>query len=582
MIRFSIIRRNITNFFVHSFSTSTLSTSRPDPFHHIETLLKNCSNPCVLEPIFASMIKTSVHQDCFLVNQFVSVCATFHRIDCATLAFDQMEQPNTFVYNALLRTYSQSSSPVLALELYLKMLENQVLQTSFTFSALIKACSVLQSVKFGETVHSQIWKTGFSSHVFVQTGLIGFYLSLHRINDSQNVFDEMTERDVFAWTTMIKVYVRIGDLTSARKLFDEMPERDTASWNTLIDGYSKLGDVDSAASFFCQMPARDLISWTTMITCYARNKRYREAIQVFEEMKNAGFSPDEVTMATVVSACAHIGALELGKKIHCYLMNEGFSLDVYIGSALIDMYSKCGDLDRSLVIFFKLQEKNLFCWNSIIEGLAVHGYGEAALDMFRRMKKEKVRPNEVTFISVLSACTHSGLVEEARDIFLSMTRDYSISPSIEHYGCVIDLLSKAGLIEDALILVRNMKIEPNYVIWGAILGGCKLHGNLEIAQVAAAKLMHLEPDNSGRYGLLISMYAEANQWSEAAKIRVSMKERGVQKKFPGSSSIEIDGKVEEFVAADKSHPFLDEVCEVLAELDGQLRLASYIPKLGCS
>ncbi|KAI3907921.1 hypothetical protein MKW92_045678 [Papaver armeniacum] len=562
MISFSV-RRNVTKFLVHSFSTSIFTTSRPNPFHQIETHLKNCTNQYILEPIYASMIKTSVHQDCFLVNQFISACATFDRIDCATLAFDQMEEPNTFVYNALLRAYSQCSSPILALELYLKMLENQVLQTSFTFSALIKACSLLQSVKYGEAVHSQIWKTGFSSHVFVQTGLIGFYLSLHRINDSQNVFDEMTERDVVAWTSMIKVYVRIGDLSSARKLFDEMPERNTASWNTLIDGYSKLG--------------RDLISWTTMITCYARNKRCREAIQVFQDMKNAGFRPDEVTMATVISACAHIGALELGNELHHYIMNNGFCLDVYIGSALIDMYSKCGNLDRSLVIFFKLREKNLFCWNAIIEGLAVHGSGEAALDMFRRMEKEKIKPNEVTFISVLSACTHSGLVEEARKIFLSMTQDYSISPSIEHYGCVIDLLSKAGLIEDALGLVRNMKFEPNYVIWGAILGGCKLHGNLEIAKVAAEKLLSLEPDNSGLYGLLISMYVEANQWSEAEKIRGMMKEQGVQKKFPGSSSIEIDGKVEEFVASDNSHPLSDEVSEVLAELDGQLRLAFSYP-----
>ncbi|KAI3929828.1 hypothetical protein MKX01_025996 [Papaver californicum] len=576
MIRFSV-GRSITNFLVHYFSTSILTTSRPNTFRQIETHLKNCSNQYILEPIFASMIKTSIHQDCFLVNQFISVCAAFDRINCATFAFDQMEEPNTFVYNALLRTYSQCSSPILALKLYLKMSENQVLQTSFTFSALIKACSLLQSVKFGEAIHSQIWKTGFSSDVFVQTGLIVFYLSLHRINDSQNVFDEMTERDVFAWTTMIKVYVRIGDLSSARKLFDEMPERNTASWNTLIDGYSKLGEVDSATSLFSQMPARDLISWTTIITCYARNKRYREAIQVFKDMKNAGFSPDEVTMATVISACAHIGALELGKELHRYIMNNGFCLDVYIGSALIDMYSKCGNLDRSLVIFFKLPEKNLFCWNSIIEGLAVHGYGEAALDMFRRMEREKIKPNEVTFISVLSACTHSGLVEEAREIFVSMTQDYSISPSIEHYGCIIDLLSKAGLIEEALILVRNMKFEPNYVIWGAILGGCKLHGNLEIAQVAAEILMSLEPDNSGHYGLLVSMHAEANQWNEAEKIRVMMKEQGVQKKFPGSSLIEIDGKFEEFVASDKSHPLSDEVCEVLAELDGQLRLAFSVP-----
>ncbi|OVA13928.1 Pentatricopeptide repeat [Macleaya cordata] len=390
----------------------------------------------------------------------------------------------------------------------------------------------------------------------------------------------MPERDVFVWTTMVSVYVRNGDLMSARKLFDEMPERNIASWNTLMSGYAKLGKVESAAKLFDQMPTRDLISWTTMISCYSQNKQFREAIEVFEEMKNEGFSPDEVTMATVISACAHMGALELGREIHLYVMRNGFNLDVYIGSALIDMYSKCGNLERSLVIFFKLQEKNLFCWNSIIEGLAVHGYGEAALEMFRRMESEKIKPNGVTFISVLSACTHSGLIEEARKIFLSMTRDYSISPGIEHYGCMVDLLGKAGLLEDALELVRSMKIEPNSVIWGAILGGCKLRGNIEIARVAVEKLMILEPDNSGYYALLINIYAEENQWSQVAKIRAMMKERRVQKKCPGSSWIEMDGKVEEFVASDKSHPLSSEICEVLAELDGQLRLANFVPEFG--
>ncbi|KAL6588142.1 hypothetical protein OROMI_001120 [Orobanche minor] len=192
------------------------------------------------------------------------------------------------------------------------------------------------------------------------------------------------------------------------------------------------------------MPAKDLISWTTMINCYSQNKQYIEALLVFTNMKNNGINPDEVTMASVISACAHLGVLDLGKEIHIYVMQNGFDVDVYIGSALVDMYAKCGSLDRALMVFYKLREKKLFCWNSIIEGLAVHGYANEALKIFNKMVKDKIVPNDVTFVSILSVCTHAGLVEEGRKSFLSMSRNFSITPEIKHYGCMVDLLFKAG------------------------------------------------------------------------------------------------------------------------------------------
>uniref|UniRef100_A0A2N9GYI2 Pentacotripeptide-repeat region of PRORP domain-containing protein n=1 Tax=Fagus sylvatica TaxID=28930 RepID=A0A2N9GYI2_FAGSY len=357
---------------------------------------------------------------------------------------------------------------------------------------------------------------------------------------SRSVFDEMPERDVFAWTTIVSAHIRAGDLSSARRFFEEMPERNTATWNTMIDGYARMGNFDSAELLFDQMPGKDIISWTTMVSCYSQHQKFREALAVFNEMMSKGIHPDEVTLATIISACAHLGALDLGKEIHLYILQNGFDLDVYIGSALIDMYAKCGNLDRSLSVFFKLQEKNLFCWNSVIDGLAVHGYANEALKMFRRMEREKMKPNGITFISVLSACTHAGLVNEGRRMFLSMTDDYSIPPEVGHYGCMVDLLSKAGLLKDALKLIRSMKVKPNSIIWGALFGGCKLHRNLEIAQVAVNELLILEPNNSGHHNLLVNMYAEVNRWGEVAKMRAAMKNLGVEKKCPGSSWIEME------------------------------------------
>ncbi|KAL5994541.1 hypothetical protein ACLOJK_024594 [Asimina triloba] len=523
------------------------------------------------------MIKDNSHQDPYLINQFVGACSSFRRMDYAHTVFQCMEDPNVYVYNAMIRGSVHCSSPLVALQLYLEMSRSPVSPTSFTFSTLVKACTRVPAVEFGEALHGRVWKAGFESQMFVQTSLIDFYSDCRKIVESRRVFEEMPERDIVSWTAMISTYCKMGDLNSAKKLFEDMPERSTVSWNTMIAGYASLVDCESAAMLFGQMPCKDLVSWTTMISCYSQNKQFREAVEVFQAMRAAGVNPDEVAMATVISACAHLGALDVGKELHFYVMQNGFDLDVYIGSALVDMYSKCGDIERSLVVFFKLREKNLFCWNSVIEGLAIHGHARDALNMFHRMEAGKVKPNGVTFVSVLSACTHAGLVEEGRQRFLSMTNDYSILPMIEHYGCMVDLLGRAGLLEEAYGVIRGMTIEPNAVVWGALLGGCKLHGNLEIGKVAVEELMVLEPENSGYYVLLINMYAEANQWSKVARVRAAMKGRGVEKKSPGCSWIEIEGVVYEFAVDDRLHPLWDDICMLLVALDEQLKMAGYIP-----
>ncbi|KAJ7961997.1 Pentatricopeptide repeat-containing protein [Quillaja saponaria] len=545
----------------------------------ILNLLKACSRLKEVESIYASMIKIGTNQDCFLMNQFISLCFTFSQINYATSAFVQMENPNVFVYNSMMRGFVRCFHPKQALQYYVFMLREEVTPTSYTFSSLLKACTSLMVLWFGKAVHGQIWKHGFESHVFVQTALIDLYSKLGDIGDSGIVFDDMPERDVFAWTIMISALVRIGDMISARRLFDQMSEKNTATWNTMIDGYARSGSLQSAELLFHEMPARDVISWTIMISCYSQNKKFREALAIFNDMTINGISPDPVTLSTVISACAHLGALDLGKELHLYVMLNGFDLDVYIGSALIDMYAKCGNLERSLVVFFKMQNKNLFCWNSVIEGLAAHGFAAEALRMFNRMEKHKIKPNAITFISILGACTHVGFVEEGRRTFQSMIDDYSIPPQVEHYGCMVDLLSKAGLLEDALEIIRSMECEPNSVIWGALLGGCKLHRNLDIADVAVSNLMVLEPNNSGYYNLLLNMYAEVNLWGEVAKIRTIMKDLGLEKICPGSSSIEMERKIHRFAATDKSHLSSSEIYLLLSKLDGQLKLAGYAHEL---
>ncbi|ESQ50606.1 hypothetical protein EUTSA_v10022616mg [Eutrema salsugineum] len=554
--------------FLRSCSTS-LSKNLP-----ILQFIKQCSIPKLLESALAAMIKTSQNQDCHVMNHFITSCTSFNRLDLAVSSMTQMQEPNVFVYNALIKGLVICSYPIRALGLYVRMLRYSVSPSSYTYSSLVKACA-FDSV-FGELVQAHIWKFGFCFHVQITTTLIWFYSALGRIREARKVFDEMPERDGFTWTTMISAYRHVLDMDSANHLANQMPEKNVATWNCLIDGYTKLGNVEIAESLFNQMPVKDIISWTTMINGYSRNKRYKESIAVFYKMTEEGIIPDEVTMSTVISACAHLGVLDIGNEVHMYTVQNGFLHDVYIGSALVDMYSKCGSLNRALLVFFNLPKKNLFCWNSIIEGLAAHGYAQEALRMFAKMEMESVKPNAVTFVSVLTACTHAGLVEEGWRIYRSMIDDYSIVSNIKHYGCMVDLLSKAGLIHEALELIESMEFEPNVVIWGALLDGCRLHNNLEIAEIAFKKLMVLEPMNSGYYLLLVSMYARENRWRDVAEVRGRMRELGIEKICPGTSFIEIDKRVHMFAIADKSHSASDKVYILLDEIYEQMRLAGYV------
>uniref|UniRef100_A0A7N0UJV8 Chlororespiratory reduction 4 n=1 Tax=Kalanchoe fedtschenkoi TaxID=63787 RepID=A0A7N0UJV8_KALFE len=541
--------------------------------------LKKCRNLNDLGSAYASIFKQNLDQNCFLVNQFITACSALGCLDYGVLAFTQVRVPNVFVYNAMIKAFVNCFKPCEAIECYRSMIGAAVEATSYTFPSVVKACVLGCVERTGGGVHGRILKSGFECNVFVLTSLVEFYSKVGCVDYAGKVFDEMPDRDVFAWSTMVSAYVHAGDMNSARRVFDVMPERSTASWNPMIDGYSKLGRVKDAEELFLLMPSRDLISWTAMINCYSQNKQFREALAVFDEMRGNGIVPDEVTMVTAISACAHLGALDIGKEIHFFALRNGFDIDVYLGSALIDMYAKCGCLNQSLVVFLKLKEKNLFCWNAVIDALAAHGYGNEALRMFTKMVKEKIQPNGITFISVLSACSHAGLVEEGTEWFSTMTRAFSISPQVEHYGCMIDLFCKAGLLEDALDLMRNMAVEPNSRIWSTLLSGCKLHKNLKIAHVAAEKLMTLEPSHSGPFNLLVSMYAEVNRWDEVAKIRAAMKGRGIEKSCPGSSWIELEKQVHQFAASEKTHVEVAEIWSSLNLLYGQLKEAGREPEL---
>jgi pentatricopeptide repeat protein len=344
----------------------------------------------------------------------------------------------------------------------------------------------------------------------------------------------------------------------------------------MIHGYAVSGDVGMAREIFDGTADRDAFSWSSMISAYAKGRRSKEALELWKEMSAARVAPDCITMVSVLSACSDMGALAIGAEVHRFVESNRVEVDVKLGTALVDMYAKCGDIENSLTVFRAMPVKDVLTWSSMIIGLANHGLGHDALSLFSEMVSEGLQPNEITFIGVLIACTHVGLVSDGKKYFSSMSDIHGVAPRIEHYGCMVDLLGRAGHVDEALELIRSMPFEPDAVIWRALLGACRIHKNVEIAEEAMARLRVLDPLADGHYVLLSNIYAQANSWEGVAEMRKTIRRENIQR-VPGRSSIEWENTVHEFVSRDRSHPRFGEIYKTLEEMMDRLRQAGYRP-----
>ncbi|XP_020106529.1 pentatricopeptide repeat-containing protein ELI1, chloroplastic-like [Ananas comosus] len=397
-------------------------------------------------------------------------------------------------------------------------------------------------------------------------------------SEARDLFDEMPERNAASWNTVVDMCCKMGDLRAARNLFDEMPERNVVSWNAMICGYAKAGDPDSARELFDAMPRRDSVSWNAMIGCYVRNGRFPEALELFRSMQESNVKPDEVTVVAVLPACAHLGALDIGRWIHAYIRKQRIKMDVHVRTALVEMYGKCGSLEDAMRLFDHAAKKDVFLYNTIIEVLAMHGAVEKVFEVFDYMRSEGFDPNDVTFIALLRACNHVGLVETGLKYFHMMNTEFRLVPKVEHYGCAVDLLGRTGRLEEARELILGMPMVPPPVVWTSLLSACVIHGNHKLGEEVALHLIELEPRSCANYVMLANMYSKANRYEYAAKIRRMMKENGVVKK-PGCSSIEIDNRVYEFFAGDRDHPRCKETYEMLDRMASRLKREGYKPCL---
>ncbi|RVW86966.1 Pentatricopeptide repeat-containing protein, chloroplastic [Vitis vinifera] len=487
----------------------------------VVSVLDKCKSICELRQIHAQMIKTNLLNHQFTVSRLIAFCSlsgVSGGLDYASSVFSRIQHPNSFIFFAVIKGFSDTSNPVESLILYARMLSclNYSSGVEFSIPSVLKACGKLLAFDEGRQVHGQVLKTHLWFDPFVGNSMVRMYIDFGEIELARRVFDRMPNRDVVSWNSMIAGYLKAGEIELASELFDEMPERDLVSCNAMIDGYGKCGRCELAEKVFETMSDKDVVTWTSMISAYVQNRCPMKALDLFREMLSLGLRPDGPAIVSVLSAIADL--------------------------ALIDMYSKCGYIENAYHVFRSISHRrNIGDWNSMISGLAIHGLAREALDIFVEMERMDIEPNEITFLGLLSTCSHGGLVEEGQFYFESMHEKYKIVPRIQHYGCMIDLFGRAGRLEDALGVIQNMPFEADLLAWKAILSASMKHGHIEIGKSAALRAIELAPDDSSSYVLLSNIYAKAGRWDDVAKIRLMMRQRGV-KKIAGCSSMLVDGK----------------------------------------
>lgn len=347
------------------------------------------------------------------------------------------------------------------------------------------------------------------------------------IKSAHKVFDEMAVRTTASWNALMAAYNKIGDAKSAELLFLQMPERNVTSWNSLINRFVKAGDMHEARRVFDEMPERDSVSWNSLITGYARSKKYKIALGLFREMQSNKVDPTQLTIISIIGACAETGELVLGKEIHSYLNGMNILIDGHIGNALLDMYAKCGYLKLARQVFDGMSMKHVSCWNAMIVGFAVHGCSDEALELFSEMEREKEQlPNHTSFLGILIACRHKGLVEEGQRYFNLMIEKYSIVPDIKHYGCMVDLLSRCGLVKEAYKMAKEMPVKPNTVFWKSILSACRVHGQVELAEAVFKELREVGPLGEEEFVTMSNVFAEAGRWLDVQRLRERVVDSG--------------------------------------------------------
>ncbi|XP_057837809.2 pentatricopeptide repeat-containing protein At1g11290, chloroplastic-like [Cryptomeria japonica] len=565
--------------------------------------------------IHQSIKDKEILSDVVVATTLVDMYAKCGSIEKARELFDRMPQRDVISWNAMIAGYAQNGFIEKALEVYKQMQLAGVKPNCITFASILPACANLGALEKGMDIHESIKDRGILSDVVVATALLDMYAKCGSIDKARELFDRMPERDVISWNAMIAGYAQNGFVEKALETFQQMqlacvkPNStsfanilpacakigafeqgvdihrsimeggflsDIIVGNALVDMYAKCGSIEKAHELFKRMPQRDVISWTAMVAGYAQNGFVEKALETFKQMQLAGVNPNSTTFASILPACAKMGALEQGMDIHQSIMVGGILSDVVVATALVDMYAKCGSIDKARELFDRMPQRDIIAWNAMIAGYAQNGFCKDALKIFELMKHSGTNPGIVSFACVLYACSHAGLVDEGCMYFNYMSNPYSITATVDHYVCMVDLLARAGYLEDTLNFIIKMPVKPVVIVWMCFLGACRSHMNIGLGVFTATLLFDLDPKNSATYVLLSNIYAELGRWGEVQMVRRLMKDRGI-KKIPGCSWIEGHKMVHVFHAGDRSHPQTQEIHEKLEKLALEMKAAGFLP-----
>ncbi|KAI8032912.1 Pentatricopeptide repeat-containing protein [Camellia lanceoleosa] len=581
----------------------------------------NSKNAWIGKIIFGFVIKTGYFESdvcigCALIDMFVKGCGD---LGSAKKVFDIMRERNAVTWTLMITRYSQLGQPKDAIELFIDMVVSGFIPDRFTFSSTINACAELELLSLGQQLHSLVVKSRLTLDVCVGCSLVDMYVKCAvdgSMVNSRKVFDRMPDHNVMSWTATITGYVQSGghdkeaielycrmidgqvvpnhftfssllkacgnlsDPAAGEQIYTNAVKHGLASvncvGNSLISMYARSGRMEDARKAFDILFEKNLVSYNTIVDGYAKNLDSNEAFELFNEIEDTGIEVDAFTFASLLSGAASIGAVGKGEQIHARLMKAGFKSNQCISNSLISMYSKCGNIEAALQVFSEIEDHTVISWTSIVMGLAKHGFATRALKMFQEMLKTGIKPNEVTYIAVLSACSHVGMINEGWKHFNAMYKEHRISPRMEHYACMVDLLGRSGFLEEAIQFINSMPFMADALVWRTLLGACQVHGNTEVGKHAAKMIIKQEPNDPAAYILLSNLYASSGQWDEVVRIRKNMKERNLVKEA-GCSWIETENRVYNFHVGDTSHPQAREIYEELDQLSLEIKELGYVP-----
>lgn len=512
---------------------------------HAVSLLRKCKTIKEFRSVHTNIVKSGHKDDPFILFELLRRSAERNSIDYASEVFHRIPNPNVFLYTAFIDGLVLSGSYVDCIRVYTRMIEEGIEPDNYVINSVLKACGFQFNLKKGREIHGQALKLGLGLNRYVKLKLM-------------------------------ELYGKCGELGDARKVFDEIPDRDVVALTVMISCYLDKGLVDKAIDTFSLVKTKDTVCWTAMIDGLVRNGETSKALKLFRKMQREGVRANQVTVVCLLTACAQLGALELGKWVHSYIDKYHIEINHLVCSALINMYSRCGSIDEAERIFYDLQKKDVNTYNSLIVGFSLNGKSAEAVRVFQKMVSEGIKPSNITFTAVLNACSHGGLVDLGYEIFDSMTIRYGIEPEIEHYGCMVDLLGRVGHVEEAYKFISSMKLPPDRVIWGSLLSACKNHKKFELGEKVAEILASRGEADSSTIVLLSNMYASWGKSDQAAYLRAKLKQLGVEKE-PGCSSIEVQNEVHEFLLGDIRHPQREAIYRKLEELNQILCLKGYSP-----